>query len=69
MAMAINKQNKLKEEKANISKGNLRKDEDIKVNKGTLGEDNSMDILHPQRFFFRTPLTIPNKYWEQYPIK
>ena len=55
MTIAINKQNELKEEKANKTRGSLKKDVDIKTIKVTLGEDNATDILHPQRFLFRTP--------------
>ena len=28
-----------------------------------------MDVLHHQRFMFRTPTTKPEKYWELHPVK
>ena len=48
MTEAINRQNKLKEDKADKSKGGLRKDEDVKIVMIKEGEDNATNILHPQ---------------------
>ena len=69
MTEAINKQNKLREEKADKSKGGLRKDEEIKTVKIKTGDDDATSVLHPQRFLFRTPLTKPETYWNMVPVK
>ena len=42
---------------------------DIKMITVKPGEENATNVLHPQRFMFRTPLTKPESYWESYPIK
>ena len=47
MTEAINRQNKLKEDKADKSKGGLRKDEDVKTITVREGDDNATNILHP----------------------
>ena len=47
MTEALNKQNTLKEEKANKSKGGLRVDMDIKMITVTPGEGNATNVLHP----------------------
>ena len=57
MTEAINRQNKLKEDKADKSKGGLRKDEDVKIVVVKEGEDNATNILHPQS----TSEVAPNK--------
>ena len=59
----------IKEEKTNKSKGGLRVDVDIKMITVSPGEDNANDVIHPQRFMFRTPLSKPDTYWKKYPIK
>ena len=69
MTEAINRQNKLKEDKADKSKGGLRKDEKIKIVKIKEGDDNSTNILHPQRFSLRPPLVKPESYWDLVPVK
>ena len=69
MTEAINKQNKLREEKADKSRGGLRKDEEIKRVSVKAGEDDAMNVLHPQRFLLRTPLTKPESYWDMVPVK
>ena len=69
MTQAINKQNTLKEERANKSKGGLRVDVDIKTISVLPSEDNANNVLHPQHFIFRTPLSKLDSYWEKYPIK
>ena len=62
MTEAINRQNKLKEDKADKSKGGLRKDEEIKTVLVKEGEDNATNVLHPQRFSLRPPLVKPESY-------
>ena len=69
MTVAIKKQIALKEEKASKSKGGLQKDEEVKMVTVTSGEDNATDVLHSQRFAFRTPLTKPEKYWDLHLVK
>ena len=69
MTVAMVKQNAIKEEKALKSKGGLHKDEEIKMVTVTSGEDNATDVLHSQRFAFRTPLTKPEKYWDLHLVK
>ena len=69
MTEAINRQNKLKEDKADKSKGGLRKDEEIKIVKIREGDDNATNILHPQRFSLRPPLVKPESYWDLVPVK
>ena len=69
MTEALKKQNILKDEKTNKLKGGLRVDMDIKMITVKPGEDNATDVLRPQRFLFRTPLSKPESYWESYPIK
>ena len=69
MTEAINRQNKLREEKADKSKGGLRKDEEIKLVTVKAGEDDATSVLHPQRFLLRTPLTKPEVYWDMVPVK
>ena len=69
MTEALNKQNTLKEEKANKSKGGLRVDMDIKIITVKLGEDNTTNFLLLQHFLFRTSLSKPESYWDSYPIK
>ena len=50
MTEALDKQNSLKEEKANKLKGGLRVDQDIKMIIVQAGEDNATNVLHMQRF-------------------
>ena len=69
MTEAINRQNKLKEDKADKSKGGLRKDEEIKTVLVKEGEDNATNVLHPQRFSLRPPLVKPESYWHLVPVK
>ena len=69
MTEAINRQNKLKEDKADKSKGGLRKDEEIKTVLVKEGEDNATHVLHPQRFSLRPPLVKPESYWDLVPVK
>ena len=69
MTEAINRQIKMKEDKAHKSKGGIWKDEDVKTI--TVREDynNATNILHPQRFSLRPALLKPNSYWGLVPVK
>ena len=69
MAEAINRQNKLKEDKADKSKGGLCKDEEVKTILVKEGGDNATNVLHPQRFSLRPPLVKPESYWDLVPVK
>ena len=69
MTKAMERQNELKESKANKLKGGLRVDQEVKAVKVTEGEDNASTMLHKQRFLFRTPILKPESYWEFYPVK
>lgn len=69
MTEAINRQIKMKEDKADKSKGGLRKDEDVKTITVKEGDDNATNILHPQRFSLRPPLLKPESYWDLVPVK
>ena len=69
MTIAMEKQIAQKEEKASKSKGGLQKDENIKMVTVTSRVDNVTDVLHSQRFSYRTPLTKPEKYWELHLVK
>ena len=69
MTEAINRQIKMKEDKADKSKGGLRKDEDVKTITVREGDDNATNILHPQRFSLRPPLVKPETYWDLVPVK
>ena len=69
MTEAINRQIKMKEDKADKSKGGLRKDEDVKTITIKEGDDNATNILHPQRFSLRPPLLKPESYWDLVPVK
>ena len=69
MTEAMNRQIKMKEDKADKSKGGLRKDEDVKIISVREGDDNATNTLHPQRFSLRPPLVKPDSYWDLIPVK
>ncbi len=69
MTQAIEKQNKLKEDKVVRSKGGISTDQEVKTMKVEEGEDNATTKLHSLRFKFRTPLLKPETYWDSFPVK
>merc|ERR1711895_215994 len=69
MTEAINRQIKMKEDKADKSKGGIWKDEDVKTITVREGDDNATNILHPQRFSLRPPVLKPDSYWDLVPVK